>query len=403
MRLARSAGLAAVLVGCLFIPASASGFNGTVLRGFGTATIDGVPAPGEWNPAGTANFSVRRAVAHGGGTVPATLYAMNDATNLYIAIKVDNATVAASTAEVAFDGDHDNNALEDGEDSIVVDSLGFFDDRFYRQGSAVYDVDDGGTRDGDEWDADGPGYSFYEFSHPLDSADNAHDFSLRPGMRIGVRLTFRHCATVSSCAPSSRYPESQLAEIVIVSGSRIPPDTQFTGALREGAWTGTLTQTFEFTGSDDAIQPTQLTFECKLDEEAWRACTSPNRIAVVDDGRHTLSVRASDEMLNVDSTPAVRNWIVDTRDPSKPVIRGRRLVRSGQKVVLRFSATDALTPASQLRFRCSVDARGMRPCPKVYRVRLRPGRHQVRVRALDRIGYLSPVAKARITVVRARR
>lgn len=402
MRLARSAGLAAVLGACLLIPAAATGFNGTVLRGFGTATIDGVAAPGEWNPAGTANFSVRRAGAHGGGTVPATVYAMNDATNLYIAIKVDDATVAASTAEVYFDGDHDNNAFEDGEDSIVVDSLGFFEDRFYRQGSAVYDVNDGGTRDGDERDADGPGYSFYEFSHPLDSADNAHDFSLRPAMRIGFRLTFRHCATVSSCGLSSTYPGPQLAEIAIVSGSRIPPDTQFTGGPREGSWTGTLTQTFEFTGSDDAIQPTQLTFECKLDDLAWRACTSPYEIGD-EDGRHTLSVRASDEMLNVDSTPAVRNWNVDTTDPSKPVIRGRRSVRSGQKVVLRFSATDALTPARQLRFRCSVDARGMRPCPRVYRVRLRPGRHQVRVRALDRVGYLGPVAKARITVVRARR
>jgi hypothetical protein len=402
MRLARSAGLAAVLGACLLIPAAATGFNGTVLRGLGTATIDGVAAPGEWNPAGAVNFSVRRAAQHGGGTVPATVYAMNDATNLYIALKVDNATVAASTAEISFDGDHDDNAFEDGEDRIAVDSLGFFHDRFYRQGSDAYDIDHSGTNDGDERDGDGPGYSFYEFSHPLDSADNAHDFSLRAGMRIGFRLRFRHCATAASCAPTSTYPEFQFAEIVIVSGSRIPPDTQFTGGPREGSWVGSLTQTFEFTGSDDAVQPTQLTFECKLDQEEWRACTSPVEIAD-DDGRHTLSVRASDEMLNVDSTPAVRNWIVDTTDPSKPVIRGRRSVRSGQKVVLRFSATDALTPASQLRFRCSVDARGMRPCPRVYRVRLSPGRHQVRVRALDRLGYLSPVAKARITVLRARR
>jgi hypothetical protein len=193
MRLARSAGLAAVLGACLLIPAAATGFNGTVLRGLGTATIDGVAAPGEWNPAGAVNFSVRRAAQHGGGTVPATVYAMNDATNLYIALKVDNATVAASTAEISFDGDHDDNAFEDGEDRIAVDSLGFFHDRFYRQGSDAYDIDHSGTNDGDERDGDGPGYSFYEFSHPLDSADNAHDFSLRAGIPTTVSPLRHRC------------------------------------------------------------------------------------------------------------------------------------------------------------------------------------------------------------------
>jgi hypothetical protein len=387
----------AVAAACLLIPGSASGFNGTVLRGFGTATIDGVAAAGEWNPAGTVNFSVNRVAAQGGGTVPATLYAMNDATNLYIAIKVDNATVAASTAEVSFDGDHDNSSVEDGEDAIMVGSSGFFDDQFKRQGANVYDVDDGGTRDGDERDADGPGYSFYEFSHPLDSTDNAHDFSLRPPMRIGFRLIFRHCSAVLTCASTSSYPSgAPLAEIVIVSGSRMAPETQITAGPRDGSGSIGSIATFEFGGTDDVLEPSQLVFECQLDGGAWEACTSPKRLVALQEGRHTFLVRSVDEMLNVDPSPETRTWTVDRRGPSRPVIRGRRSVRQGQRLVLRFSAKD--DGIGGVHFRCSVDSRVLRRCPARFRIRLRAGRHVVRVRALDRIGNISPLAKFRVTV-----
>lgn len=393
--------LVSLAVAVAVMPGGATGHTGPVLRGFGTAVIDANPAPSEWDAAGRYDFSVNRAAAEGGGTVPATLYVMNDQTNLYVALRVTGATVGSTIFLMEFDNDHGAlgrpGAL--GDDVLELTNNGFRDSFFPQTGPIIQDTANGGTADGAGLDSDHSGFSFYELSHPLDTADNAHDFSLRPGARIGFDVYFLHCVPYSGCAESTRV---RSGDIVAVSGSRIPPDTQLTVGPREGSWTENLTPTFEFTGSDDAIQPAQLTFECKLDGDAWRACTSPNQISV-EDGRHTMSVRASDDMLNVDSTPAVRNWIVDTNEPSKPVIRGRRSVRSGQKVVLRFSATDALTPVRQLRFRCSVDGRRMRPCPKVYRVRLRSGRHQVRVRALDRVGYLGPVAKARITVVRARR
>lgn len=398
MHLARYAAIT-VGVACLLIPGSAAGFDGTVLRGFGTAAIDGVQAPGEWNPAGNVNFTVNRAAEHGGGTVPATLYVMNDATNLYIAVKVDNASVAASTAAVFFDGDHDNSTAENGEDIIRVDPLGFFLDRFYRQGE-VTDTADGGTSDGDERDGDGPGYSFYEFSHPLDSADNAHDFSLRPPMRIGFRLRFQHCAAIGSCASSSSYPLSQLAEIVIVTGNRVPPDTQVTSGPAEGSGSNKTNPTFQFTGTDDVLQPTELTFECKTDADAWEACTSPKRLVDVDDGRHTFSVRAVDEMLNVDQSPVQRNWTMDDSPPSRPVVRGRRSVRQGQWLVLRFSATDA--GIGGVYFRCSVDSGGLKRCPARYRRKLAPGRHVLTVRAYDRIGN-SAQTRVRVTVKRTRR
>jgi hypothetical protein len=390
----------AVVVACLLIPGSAAGFNGTVLRGFGTATIDGVPAAGEWDPAGHVDFTVNRSSSEGGGTVPATLFVMNDATNLYVGIRVQNATVGLSTAEVLFDNDHNNSTTAEGEDDIYVDANGNFLDGFVHQTSpgiwqVVEDVDYGGTNDGDERDGNGAGYSFYEFSHPLDSADNAHDFSLTRPTRFGFRLHFRHCPALGSCASTSSYPSGQLAEIVILSGSRVAPETQITAGPRDGSGSTLFNPTFQFTGTDDVLQPSQLVFECKLNEGAWESCRSPKRLDL-QQGRHTFSVRSIDDMLNVDASPEQRTWTIDRRGPSRPVIRGRRSLRQGQRLVLRFSAKD--DGIGGVHFRCSFDSRVLRRCPARFRVKLRPGRHVVRVRALDRIGNISPLAKFRVTV-----
>lgn len=400
--LVRYAG-AAIFALCLLIPGSATAFNGTVLRGFGTATIDGVIGVGEWDPAGRVDFTVNRSSSEGGGTVPATMYVMNDATNLYVGIRVQNATVGFSTAEVLFDNDHNDSANAEGEDDIYVDANGIFFDGFVHQTSpgvwdVVDDTDFGGTTDGDERDANGPGYSFYEFTHPLDSADNAHDFSLGRARKVGFLLRFRHC---TPCAPTSYYPSpGQLAEIVIVSGSRVPPDTQLTSGPREGSGSNKTSPTFQFSGTDDVLQPAELSFECRIDEDAWEACTSPNRLGV-DEGRHTFSVRAVDEMANADQSPAQRNWTVDHTPPSRPVVRGRRSFRKGQRVVLRFSARDA--GIGGVYFRCSVDSRVLRRCPARFRRKLSPGRHVVRVRSYDRIGNRGAQTMVRVTVKRARR
>ena len=60
---------------------------------------------------GRADFTVNRASSEGGGTVPATIYVMNDAVNLYIAIKVTNATVGGSDfvpGGIPLAGSHDS-------------------------------------------------------------------------------------------------------------------------------------------------------------------------------------------------------------------------------------------------------------------------------------------------------
>jgi hypothetical protein len=398
------AGVVAVLILCVTVSSSATAANNPVLRGFGTANVDGVMTPGEWDPAGHADFTVNRAAAQGGGTVLATVYVMNDATNLYLAVRVLDATIGASQVDIQF-----GSRTTEGSEYLGIGRDGSFKDMFVHQVSPntwqpVSDVSYGGTSDGAESEGDSSGYSFYELVHPLNDADDAHDFSLAVPTQVAFNLWFIHCSGPGpTCAEVSRFPAGagDQAEAVVVSGSRVAPETQITSGPAEGSITAATSPEFGFTGTDEIIAPSDLTFECKLDEDAWRSCASPLGVDL-DDGRHTFSVRALDEMLNVDATPVERHWAVDTTGPSKPIVRGPRSTRKS-RVSLRFSARDEFTPKTRLRFKCAVDSTRLHRCSAVYRVKLRPGRHLVRVRAIDRLGNQSELTTFRMRVKRGQR
>jgi len=57
------------------------------------------------------------------------------------------------------------------------------------------------------------------------------------------------------------------------------------------------------------------TFECKVDQGTFAACGSTTNILNVLDGSHILHVRAIDSAGNIDQTPAVYSWTVDTIPP----------------------------------------------------------------------------------------
>lgn len=89
----------------------------------------------------------------------------------------------------------------------------------------------------------------------------------------------------------------------------------------------------------------------------------------------------------------------DLAAPGRPVVRGSLVVRTGRAAVFRLSATDAFTPAAALRFLCGVDAAPLRPCATRLSLRLPPGPHVLRVRAVDAAGNRSTVTRL---VVKAR-
>jgi uncharacterized delta-60 repeat protein len=63
--------------------------------------------------------------------------------------------------------------------------------------------------------------------------------------------------------------------------------------------------TFQFTSDEGGAG-----FECRVDAEAFAACTSPKEYTTLSKGNHTFQVRARDAVGNVDATPASHTWRV---------------------------------------------------------------------------------------------
>jgi len=184
------------------VPASAH-FSGVSLTALGTPTIDGVLSPGEWDNADSINFQVNVPPSPGGGGgggggTLATLFVMNDADNLYLAVSF-NAVTSVNFAAFEFDDDHGGAPRVNGDDIISNNPILGFRDQVRTNAPpcppnrppascGFSDTIIGGTTDGSGAFSNGGGITVWEFSHPLDSADDAHDFSLSPGDTVGFSL-----------------------------------------------------------------------------------------------------------------------------------------------------------------------------------------------------------------------
>jgi hypothetical protein len=87
--------------------------------------------------------------------------------------------------------------------------------------------------------------------------------------------------------------------------------------------TAATTASFGFSAGESGAS-----FECRLDAGAWVPCSSPTSYSSLTNDVHTFEVRGTDDVGNVDPTPASRSWSVDT---------------SGAAVTLETPADDALT------------------------------------------------------------
>ncbi len=98
-------------------------------------------------------------------------------------------------------------------------------------------------------------------------------------------------------------------------------------------------------------------FVCSLDGSAPSACSSPHFYAELDDGAHIFTVAARDASDNLDASPAVRTWTVDTVAPrvisKKPT--GKKVSRNASPKVLfseamSESSVEASKSGKGLRF-----------------------------------------------------
>ncbi len=85
------------------------------------------------------------------------------------------------------------------------------------------------------------------------------------------------------------------------------PDTSITGGPAAGNTTNDDTPTFTFTSTE-----ANSTFQCRIDNTTYAACTTPFTMASLADGQHTFEVRAIDPSGNIDPTSATATFTVST-------------------------------------------------------------------------------------------
>jgi len=184
-------------------------------------TIDGTVGAAEWQNAAHAPIAI-------GWTFVGDLWIMNDAENLYVAVKIaDSSLTSADHLVVVFDNNNDGIRAT-GDDNIQVDGNSVFLDVYYTGTTppAKLDTLDGGTTDGEGGSSGSGGFNYFELKHPLDSADNAHDFSLSAGDTIGFMVEYIEASGYWADWPSQN--SRSWAHLSIASAPAPAPDFQIT-------------------------------------------------------------------------------------------------------------------------------------------------------------------------------
>ncbi len=99
------------------------------------------------------------------------------------------------------------------------------------------------------------------------------------------------------------------------------------------------------------------TFECRLDGDAWAACTSPKAYTNVPDGTHTFWVRAIDHAGNPDPSPASRDFTIDTTPSDTTIDSGPSGLTNDNDPAFSFHSSE---PGST--FECRLDGAPWTSC-----------------------------------------
>jgi hypothetical protein len=218
--------------------------------------------------------------------------------------------------------------------------------------------------DGDKWATCKSPYTTSK-SKPL--AVGQHSFSVRATDQYGNVDPTPPAIGWTVCRPGPGCPFSPTT--TILSG---PPGL-----------TGSTTATFKFitdfgvTSYGDGSE-----FECNLDGGGWASCPNPDTISGLEDGTHTLQVRAYDG----DPSPPSWTWTVDTTPPDTTITSGPSGTVSSTTAAFTFSASE---PGSS--FQCRLESGGdWQPCASPASYVVGPGNHIFYVRAVDPAGNADP-------------
>ena len=160
------------------------------------------------------------------------------------------------------------------------------------------------------------------------------------------------------------------------------PDTVIESGPREA--TNDPTPTFEFSSSKP-----KSSFECRLDSTSsadFASCDSPFTTDPLDDGRHTLDVRAVDQYDTRDRSPASRTFTVDTAAPNTKITAEPGDSTSDRTPTWEFESSEEGSS-----FECRMDDGAFALCDSPYTAEtLSDGPHRFAVRAIDAVGNADP-------------
>ena len=159
--------------------------------GDGTATIDGSFGSSEWGCAASYPFMANIS----GGSTPAVAYWMNDADNLYLAVRVQQTSTDKANS-LRFDFDSDGDGLTEANDDIIgYDAVsGSFLDQYLTDKCVNSSQSGCGSPDAVAHGAgaatNAAGWTTYELSHPL-TGGGVQDLSRAAGQQVGAFWTLR--------------------------------------------------------------------------------------------------------------------------------------------------------------------------------------------------------------------
>ncbi|WP_244238312.1 Ig-like domain-containing protein [Corallococcus terminator] len=129
-------------------------------------------------------------------------------------------------------------------------------------------------------------------------------------------------------------------------------------------------------------------FFCDLDDGGYAECPITHEVTGLPSGVHTLSVKAQDPVGNVDASPAVWTWTVNTDIPDTIMIcePTRRLLNTFENA---FTFTSDKGEGANVAFECSLNQSTFETCSSTptdpYKVSVsKDGGHSFRVRARDK-------------------
>jgi len=160
-----------------------------------------------------------------------------------------------------------------------------------------------------------------------------------------------------------------------------PPDTTITSQPSNP--TNQTSASFSFTSTEAGS-----TFQCKLDNGSFAACTSPASYSgLASNQTHTFNVRATDPAGNTDPTPAAYSWVIDTTPPDTVILTHPSNITNQTSASFTFSSTEVGST-----FQCKLDNGSFSACtsPASYSILAGGLTHTFSVTATDPAGNADP-------------